>query len=155
MSVLDTDLLSDLIQRKRSCLVQLCSMGEKQLELVQEGNITQLLELLAVKQHVLVQLQQVERELDRFRGEDPEKRRWSSPEKRQRCAANQTDCERLLARIVVQEKQSEQNLIRRRDEAAARLEGVHTASQARGAYLAPWRPDTGRQLNLVSDGVVS
>ena len=94
MSALDTDLLSDLIQRKRSCLVQLRNMGEKQLELVHEGNITQLLELLAVKQHVLVQLQQVERQLDRFRGEDPQKRQWISPQKRQECAANLADCER-------------------------------------------------------------
>jgi len=150
MSALDTDLLSDLIQRKRSCLVQLRDMGEKQLVLVHEGNMTQLLELLAVKQHVLIQLQQTERGLDRFRDEDPQKRVWSSPAKRQQCAANLADCERLLAQIVAQEKQSEQELIRRRDEAADRLAGVHTAGQARGAYTAQWQSNTKRHLNLVS-----
>jgi hypothetical protein len=151
MTALETDLLSDLIRRKRSCLVQLRDMGGKQLELIQGGNVSDLLELLAAKQHVLIQLQQVERQLDPFRGENPQTRRWSTPQKRQECAGDQADCERLLAHIVTQEKQSEQELTRRRDEVAARLSGVHTASQARGAYLAQPRVGT-RQLDLVSDG---
>lgn len=136
MSALETDLLSDLIQKKRSCLVQLRDMGGKQLELVRDGDITHLLELLAAKQRVLAQLQQVQRQLDRFRNDDPEKRRWRTPQKRQECAGDQAECERLLAQIVIQEKQSEQELIRRRDEAAAQLAGVHSAGQARDAYLA-------------------
>ena len=150
MSALDTDLLSDLIQRKRSCLVQLRDMGTKQLELVREGNMTQLLELLAVKQQVLIQLQQVERQLDGFRGEDPQDRHWSSPRARQECAARLGECEQILVQIVAQEKQSEQELIRRRDEVASQLAGVHTANEARGAYLAQWQADA-PQLNLVSD----
>jgi len=150
MSASDTELLSDLVRRKRSCLAQLRDMGERQLELVRYGNITQLLELLGVKQQVLVSLQQVERQMDRFRGEDPQNRRWDSPQKRQECAASLAECERLLAQIVVQEKQSEQELVRRRDEAAARLAGVHSAGQARNAYLGQPQPGV-RQLNLVSD----
>jgi hypothetical protein len=151
MSELETDLLSDLMRRKRSSLVQLRDMGGRQLELIQKGNITDLLELLAAKQHVLIQLQQVEQQLGRFRGEDPKKRRWRTPEMRQACAADLAESERLLAEIVAQEKQSERQLIRRRDEAAERLAGVHTASQARTAYLA--QPGVGPgQLNLVSDG---
>jgi hypothetical protein len=56
-----------------------------------------------------------------------------------------------LAHIVAQEKQSEQELTRRRDEVAAQLSGAHTASQVRGAYLAQPRVGVG-QLDLVSDG---
>jgi hypothetical protein len=151
MSIFETDLLSDLIQRKRSCLAQLRGMGDKQFELARSGAITQLLELLAAKQHVLVRLQEVERQLDRFRGEDPERRQWRSPQKREQCAADQAECERLLAEIVIQEKRSEQELIRRRDEAAAQLSGAAWADQARGAYLA--QPSGGpAQLDLVSEG---
>lgn len=150
MSALETDILGDLIGRKRSCLAQLRAIGERQLDLVRLGSMTDLLELLAVKQHVLLQLQQVERELDRFRGEDPEKRRWRSPEGRRECAAQWAECEALLAQIMAQERQSERELTRRRDEAAARLEEVHTASQARGAYLAGPRNGV-VQLDLISD----
>jgi hypothetical protein len=150
MTTLETDLLSDLIDRKRSCLVQLRDMGEKQLELVLEGSITDLLELLATKQHVLIQLQQLERQLDRFRGEDPQSRRWQTPQKRQQCAGQLAECESILAQVMAQEKRSEQELIRRRDQTAAQLEGVQTASQARGAYLAQPRTASAR-LNLISD----
>jgi hypothetical protein len=151
MPALETDLLGDLIRRKRSCLVQLRDMGGKQLELVRAGNITDLLELLAAKQHVLIRVQQVERQLDCFRGQDPQQRRWRTPEARQECAADLAECEGLLAQIMTQEKQSEQELIQRRDEAAAQLEGVHTASQARVAYLAQ-PPLAAGYLNLVSEG---
>ncbi len=149
MPAFETDLLSDLIRRKRSCLVQLRDMGAKQLELVRAGNITDLLELLAAKQHVLIQLQQVERQLDRFRGEDPQQRRWRTPDARQKCAADLAECESLLAGILAQEKQSERELAQRRDEVAAQLSGVHTASQARSAYLAQPQSASGN-LNLVS-----
>ena len=74
--------------------------------------MTDLLELLAAKQHVLAQLQQVERQLDRFRGEDPHKRVWQTPGRRQECADRLVDCEALLVQIMAQEKQSEQELIR-------------------------------------------
>jgi hypothetical protein len=40
----------------------------------------------------------------------------------------------LLQDILAQEKQSEQQLCQRRNEAAARLQGSHLAYQARGAY---------------------
>jgi hypothetical protein len=49
-------------------------------------------------------------------------------------------CEALLAEIVSQEKQSERDLLRRRDEAAQRLQGVHSAAQARSAYAASAQP---------------
>ena len=150
MSVLETELLSDLIDRKRSCLVQLHEIGRKQLELVRRGTMTDLLELLATKQHVLMQLQQVESDLDPFRGDDPEQRCWQSPQKRQACADRLRDCETLLAEITAQERQSEQELIRRRDQIATQLEGVHAASYARGAYLAEPR-SAQVQLNLVAD----
>lgn len=149
-SVLETDLLADLIQRKRSCLVQIRDIGARQMELVREGSMTDLLELLATKQHVLMQLQQLERQLDRFRGEDPEQRQWRTAEERLRCAGWAAQCETLLAEIMEQEKHSERDLMRRRDEAASRLEGAHTAAHARGAYLAR-PPVPAGELDLVSD----
>ena len=57
----------------------------------------------------------------------------------------------MLEEIIAQEKQSEEVLSRRRDEAAARLQGMHAAGQARGAYTAPSQPGFS-QLNLLSDG---
>jgi hypothetical protein len=134
MPTLDTDMLADLIRAKRTCLIQLRDMGRRQLELIDGGDMTTLLDLLAAKQRTLNQLQRVERALDPFRGQDPETRPWRSPDDRAACAEQLAQCEALLGEIVSQEKLSETQLVRRRDEAAARLQGAHLASHARGAY---------------------
>jgi hypothetical protein len=133
----ETDILKDLIRVKRECLSQLRDMGRKQLALIDEGNMTSLMDILAVKQRPLVNLQRIERALDPFRKQDPERRVWRSGSDRAQCAEQIKQCEILLAEIVSQEKCCEAALIRRRDEAAARLQGAHLAGQARHAYLPP------------------
>ncbi|MGO8752364.1 MAG: hypothetical protein ACLQNE_41020 [Thermoguttaceae bacterium] len=147
--LLDTDGLSDVIHRKHNCLLHLRNLGERQLELVRRGSMTELLDLLSVKQQMLTDLQRIEHALDPFRNQDPDRRRWRTQEGREACAEELARCERLLAEIVRLEKQSEQDMICRRDEAAARLTGVHSAGHAREVYLAEPRPLRGR-LNLTS-----
>ena len=46
MPTLETDILADLIRAKRECLLQLRDLGRKQLELIDEGDMTALLDLL-------------------------------------------------------------------------------------------------------------
>jgi len=150
MTALETGQLAELIHQKRSCLAQLHEMGMKQLELVKSGAMSQLLEVLAAKQRLLVSLHKIERALDPFRGQSAEDRRWPSPAEREKCAAELAECEALLGEIVTQEKHSEAGLIRRRDEAAQRLQGAHVASLARGAYSAKSQPSI-NQLNLLSE----
>ncbi len=150
MTESQTDLLSELIDRKYQCLAQLRDMGRRQFELVSEGSITGVLDVLSARQELLARLQSVERALDPFRDQDPDARRWRFPEKRRRCAEQLARCETLLAEILAQEKQSEQELTRRRDEVAHRLTGIHRAGQARGAYATSCTPET-HQLDLSSE----
>jgi hypothetical protein len=95
-------------------------------------------------------LQRIERTLDPFRGQDPEARRWQSPQHRGACAEQVQQCEALLAEIISQENCSERALVRRRDEVALRLQGAHLAGQARGAYTAEPPHGVG-QLDLLSE----
>ena len=147
---LETDLLADLIARKHTCLVGLREMGRVQMELVRQGEITRLLDLLSTKHKAMAELQRIEAALNPFRGQDPGARRWRTPEARCECARQLTQCEALLGEIVDQEKRSEAELVRRRDEAAVRLQGAHAASRARGAYTATSGPE-GSRLDLLSD----
>ncbi len=149
-TALETDLLAQLIGRKRDYLVQLRDLGPRQLALVREENMTALLSVLSVKQRLLWELQKLERQLDPFRGQDPDARRWPTPEARQQTARQLAECEALLAEIVQQDKQSEEELIRRRQRTAIQLRSVHAAHRARGAYLAPGRDAVGR-LDLSSE----
>jgi hypothetical protein len=140
MSSRDTDRLSsterlaELVRAKHACLTQLHGLGKRQLIVIADGDISLLLNLLSAKQSLLAELQTIERGLDPFRQQDPDERRWASATDRQRSSQVLEQCEMLLKDILAQEKQSEQQLCQRRDEAAARLQGSHLAFQARGAY---------------------
>lgn len=130
-----TSQLTERMEQKLALLGQLRDLGLHQRALIGAGDMTQLLKLLAAKQRLLAALQSIERELDRFRGDDPERRVWASAEHRLHCANAAAKCEVLLREIVDQERQSESQMQRRREEAAAQLEGVRCAAEVHHAYL--------------------
>jgi hypothetical protein len=145
-----SEILAELIRRKHRCLVQLRDLGQRQMQFIEGGEMTNLLDLLAVKQRTLTQLQQIDTAIDPFRKEDPQRRKWRSPADRDACARMIAECEQLLADIVRQDKESERQLIIRRDETDRQLKGTHVASMARHAY----GQDTSQglsQINLVSE----
>ncbi len=150
MPSLETDILFDLICSKRTCLERLQAMGLRQMELIESDQMTALLDLLAQKQQTLLELQQIERSLDPFRNQAPDSRRWRSAEARQRCSAELEACEALLAEIIGRERAGEQALNGRRDQAAARLQGMHRAGLARASYTSP-PAGAVSQIDLCSD----
>jgi hypothetical protein len=145
----ETEQLAELIGARHEVLIQLRELSRRQLDLIGEADVDRLLVLLSAKQTLLGRLQRVDRQLDPFRRQDPESRQWRSPAHRERTRQMAQRCETLLGEIVLVEKQGESDLIRRRDEAAAHLEGVHRASRARQAYGAA--ADAGGRLDLTSD----
>lgn len=140
MTHLPTDQLAELMDRKLACLSQLREIGRRQAALIADGDLTELLRLLAAKQHLIGALQGVERALVPFRDEQPEARQWRSAEARARCARKASLCRQLLAEIVEQEKAGEARLAQRRDDVAQQLNQVHSARRARGAYCAESAP---------------
>lgn len=136
MTTLATNVLADLIHRKHSVLVELRDVGHRQREIVDRGETTALLELLAAKQSMIALLQQVERDLAPFHDDDPDERVWLSSEDRQRCAQEAAECSQLLAEIVELERASADRLTTRRNDVAAQLRQVYSAGQARSAYEA-------------------
>lgn len=135
MTPADTELLIDLIAGKHECLLGLRDLSRRQQALIDLGDTTSLLTLLAAKQRQIERLQETERRLDRFRHDDPERRVWSSAAERTRCASLAEQAARLLAEVMETERRCEESLRRRRDETAEQLAVVHSAGMARGAYL--------------------
>ena len=130
----ETDLLAELAAQRHGLLEQLRVLGKRQLELIAEADMTQLIHVLAAKHHLLAELQQVEKRLDPYRGQDPERRTWRNAEVRARCADLVAKSEQALKEILEQERLGEARMREQRDEAAARLRIAHTAGHARTAY---------------------
>lgn len=130
----ETDRLAQLALSRRDCLAQMHALGGMQPALIDSGDMTQLLAVLAAKQRLLGELVEFERALDPFRGQVAESRHWRDAHERATCAALLAEGETLLRRILEQEQAAERRLSRRRDETAALLQGVNAADQARRAY---------------------
>ena len=150
MPQLATDILSALVRQKLDCLRQLWRLSGQQNELIEVGELSQLLKVLAAKQRLLTNLQAIEQKLDPFRDEDPEQRTWRTPDARKQCSGMIDECEQILSQVMQQEQQCEGHLRHRRDEAARRLQGAHVASQARDAYAQQPSSTTGH-LDLSSE----
>lgn len=150
MTTQDTDVLVQLIGKRHDCLSQLHALSQQQLELIDAGEISELLHVLSSKQQWLTTLAQIERGLDPFRDQRPEDRRWRSEAERQRCGLLIAECDAMFRDVMMQEKHSETKLCAYRDEAALRLQGAHTAGAARGAYVADRVRPIG-QLDLSSE----
>ena len=109
-------------------------LSRRQLSLIDAGEMTTLLKLLAGKQTVMNQLQILEHELAPFRDEDPEQRVWASAADRAACQARAEQCNALLAEAMHLEKRAEASMVDRRQAVAAALAAVQTGADARAAY---------------------
>ena len=147
---METEQLTNLINQKRDILLRLWQLTERQTALVDSQDLTRLLSLLAGKQTLLNELQAVEEQLHPFRAQDPEARRWRSPEARERTRQVAAECEQLLEKMMQVEQQCESQLVQRRDETSRRLHGVHGVSRARQAYLQP-NAQKASQLDISSE----
>jgi len=61
MTDMPTEILLQLVRARYSCLVQLRDLGRRQMELIDEGNVTALLDVLSVKQKPLSDIQRIEK----------------------------------------------------------------------------------------------
>lgn len=147
----DTDRLAELLRCRHQCLLELRQLGRRQQELIDQGQMTALLDLLTIKQRSIGRLQQIERALDPFRDQAPQQRCWRNAEHRQQCAELVEQCQRLLAEIIAAEKQSETVLLRRRQQTLDQLQQMQAAEDVLGMY-ATQSELAGGQLNILSEG---
>jgi hypothetical protein len=129
-----TEQLTRLIRDKHRVLTRLRDIGQRQSSLVAGGDVSALLKLLAAKQQLISELQNLERGLKPFYAQNPESRNWRTPADRAQCAQLADECNCLLEEIVRLERHGAEEMTVRRNEVARQLQQVHTASQVRAAY---------------------
>ena len=147
----DTDILADLIAKKHDLLVQLRTLTLQQVEVVATNQLRDLMTLLSAKQTLLNQVQRLEQGLDHFRQQDPEARKWRTPEARLACRAKAELCEQLVSELVTMEKASESTMLQRRDGLSNQLNLAGNAANARAAYTGQQFPTRGG-FDIQSEG---
>lgn len=136
MQELSTQLLADLVAKRRKCLVQLRDLGLRQAQMIASGEMAELLRLVAAKQQLIVALQAIEQQLAPFHAEDPNARRWESADARARCADDAEVCRTLIQEVMAMEQAGERQMTERRDAVANQLRVAAAGSRVRDAYQA-------------------
>lgn len=142
---MDTEVLAQLIDAKYALLVELHQLATRQAGVIDSGDLSRLMSLLATKQQLLNAVTQLEGRMDPFRAEDPDRRVWPSSAHRQRAREIAARSDQLLGEIMAVERNCEQQLIQRRDQVAERLQ-KHTnfSTHVANAYLSPDRTSGGQ-----------
>ena len=145
MSHMMANFLGTFARRREYCRA-LLALAERQIELVKENDFSGLLELLARKQRVLGQLDQLTQSNQQLWEQWRLHRDQLSAEEREACYAVLEESEQILAEVLRQERLGAELLTAKRDETQRRLEQVSQGLQANEAYNE--RPSTHRHLDL-------
>jgi len=146
----DGEKLFRLIQKKQERLEQLCDCSRNQLQYVDNGNIDALFELLGVKQKLLLDLEEIDRQISAYQWDDPEKRLWPSPEMRQKCQEAVETCRQLVRKALEHDQEAEKELIAKKNDAQIQLKQFDTQANIQRAYhrqQAESEPQRGERSN--------
>jgi len=136
MAELSTELLADLMSKRRKCLVQLRELGLRQAAMIAAGEMAELLRMVAAKQQLIVALQAIEKQLAPFQSQAPEVRDWSSAALREQCAADAEACRALIQEVMAMEQSGEQQMTQRRDMVTGQMRSMAAGVRVHDAYAA-------------------
>ncbi len=139
--------LAELVVQKYRCLKRVHELGQRQMECVTSGDMEGLLEILAVKQRTLGDLQAIDHRLKEIGayGEEGE----AIPQKwREAIAGVLIESRALLEEILRTESECARILEQRKQDIAKQLAELHDFVRARTAYQQ--RGDEPGQLDLTS-----
>ncbi len=139
----DTKSLAMLIQRQWTALSGLHQLVLEQQNCLGTDRIETLLSLIARKQPLVDELQDVSAQLQAYRVQSPEQRTWDSQEDRARCQAQAKRCEELHREIVRLEAGALELMERQRSAISSQLQDCRDSSVATTAYATQ---------DLLSDG---
>lgn len=120
--------LLDVLQRRREFCRAMLELSRRQVGLIDDGNFTELLQLIAQKQRVLEHLAELGRSFGGIVDFWKSVRDRLSSDVRSRCQAAIDDAETLLAESMELEKQGTAVLSQRRDETQGRLKEIGDTS---------------------------
>ena len=129
-----TEELSELAGRKLRMLRAIKQMTLEQADLVAAGDVDTLLPAISRKAEAIEGLQEVQRRLMQFAGQDPDARRWSDPAARLACRETLAQCDALIAELLVLEGQSIDSLSARRVGVGEQLRQMHSGVTVDRAY---------------------
>ena len=126
---------SELIRREEEVLKRLLVVSQRQLELVQTGNGTVLIQHLGQRQRLWNEFEELEQQLTPHKSVPSERRVWRNVEERNLTEATLNRCKTLLEEIMANDQISLEKAAEQKDKAEQDLRRVQLAKTAAPAYL--------------------
>ncbi|MCL2624058.1 MAG: hypothetical protein FWD31_10370 [Planctomycetaceae bacterium] len=130
----DSEHLYQLIGQKLERLEQLYACSSNQMQYLEMEEMGAILEILAEKQHLLIAIEGIDRQIAQYHVDDPEERVWPSPEMRQECRDRVSRCDQLIRETLECDRMAEQRLIDKKNDAKSRLLQFSDTAHVQGVY---------------------
>lgn len=131
-----TDFLLECMRQRCELLAALKALAESQAMTAEQAEIDLTLGVLGRKQALFDELAEVQHKLQPYMHDDPQSRKWSSAQQRQRCRQLAEHGQRLLQETLHIEQHTLQQMTSRRDAVAAQLQDGQDSILAQTAYQA-------------------
>ena len=130
----DSEHLFQLMGQKLERLEQLHICSGNQMQYIDAEDMGAILEILAAKQRLLIEIEGIDRQIAQYHVDDPEDRVWPSPEMREQCRERISRCDRLVRETLEHDKLAEQCLTEKMNTAKQQLQQYTDTAHVQGAY---------------------
>ena len=130
----DSEHLYQLIEQKLKLLEQLAACSGNQMQYVDAENLEALLEILAAKQRMLLEIEGIDRQITGYHVDNPDDRVWPSQEMRSRCREMVSQCDQLVREALANDQLAEQQLMYKKNAVKQQLLQVSDKIRVQGAY---------------------
>jgi hypothetical protein len=150
MEMVDSGNLAKLIERQWNALTALHELAVEQQSCLGAEKAELLLSLIARKQPLVEELDQIRIALQPYREQDPELRQWPDGQSRKICQAMSTRCDELHQEVLRLENVALTQMELQRNAIAAQLQDCRDSTIATTAYATDSLLDDGGGLDLTS-----
>lgn len=144
--------LLQLFEERWAILRELLEIGNRQIAVIESEQMSELMQLLSLKQMPLNRLAEVAEAIGEAAQDDPATRRWDSDTSRALCRQKQDECEQMHLELLAIEAECETALLHSRQLIQQKLDRLDAGHQAANSYADAQAMTTqGGRLDLSSD----
>jgi len=130
----DSEHLFQLVGQKQERLEQLHAWSGNQLQYVETEDMGAILEILAAKQRLLIEIEGIDCRIAEYHVADPEDRVWPTPEMRTQCRGRISQCDRLVRETLEYDRIATERLMEKKSAAKQQLQQFVDTTHIQGVY---------------------
>ena len=130
----DSEHLFQLVGQKLERLEQLHAWSGNQMQYVETEDMGAILEILAARQRLLIEIEGIDRQIAGYHVDDPEERVWPTRKMREQCRERISQCDRLVRETLEHDRIAAERLTEKKSAAKQQLQQFVDTTHVQGVY---------------------